>query len=111
MVMSAALNTLTFPQGVGLSLINSDIAKFMGIYLFWSFAHVASSNFYTKYCAEWSVWGWISGGFKSITPHCKAALWFQNSTSTCFGAWWITTGTWFITKFNWISGTPNTKTH
>ena len=90
----------------GVSMIPSDVWHFMGIYLFWSFAHVAASNFYSTYCAEWSLWGWFSGGIKAITPHCKAALWLQTSTSTGFGSWWITASTWLVTKINWITGNP-----
>jgi len=29
------------------TIIPVDFARFMGIYLFWSFAHVAASNYYT----------------------------------------------------------------
>ena len=86
------------------TIIPIDFARFMGIYLFWSFAHVAASNYYTKYCANWSIMGLIMGGFKSITPQCTYARWLQNSTSNCFGTWWFTAGTWLVTKFNWISG-------
>ena len=103
----ATFGVTTFNAGA--SLIPDDLCKFMGIYLFWSFAHIAAANFYTKYCAEWSIWGWFSGGLKAITPHCKGALWLQNATSTGFGAWWMTTGTWFVTKLNWITGSPVTS--
>ncbi len=90
----------------GLSMIPVDAWQLMGIYLFWSFTHVAASKFYSTYCAEWSWWGWFSGGVKAITPHCKAALWLQNSTSSGFGSWWITTSTWVVSKINWITNTP-----
>ena len=86
------------------SLIPIDFAKFMGLYLFWSLLHIGASNFYTKYCAKWSLMGWVTSGFKSITPECYYAQWVQNATSNCFGTWWFTCGTWFVTKFYWISG-------
>ncbi len=97
-----SFNAIGFPSIS--TIVPEDFAKFIGIYLFWSFAHVAASNYYTHYCANWSIIGLITGGFKSITPQCTYARWLQNSTSNCFGTWWFTTGTWLVNKFNWISG-------
>ena len=84
------------------SIIPINLVKFTSIYLFWSFLHIAASNFYTKYCAELSLWGWFTSGFKSMSPECYYAHWIQNATSSYFGTWWFTTATWSITKFNWI---------
>ena len=74
----------------------------------WYLIHITASNIYSKYCANWSLWGWFSGGLNAITPQCKAILWLQNTTSNGFSSWWMTTTTWFVTKINWITNTPKT---
>lgn len=88
------------------SIISKELCQFMGIYLFWSLTHITASNIYSKYCANWSLLGWVSGGLNAITPQCKAILWLQNTTSNGFSSWWMTTSTWIVTKINWITNTP-----
>lgn len=87
-------------------VISKELCKFMGIYLFWSLTHIVASNLYSSYCANYSFWGWFSGGLNAISPHCKGFLWLQNATSNGFSSWWMTTTTWLVTKINWITHIP-----
>ena len=87
-------------------VISKELCKFMGIYLFWSLSHIVASTLYSSYCANYSFWGWFSGGLNAISPHCKAFLWLQNATSNGFSSWWMTASMWLVTKINWITTIP-----
>ena len=81
-------------------LIPHELYHAAGLYLFWSLLHMASSQYYSTYCANWSFWGWVSGGINALSPLCRFSLWLQQTTSNNFNSFWVGTTTWLMGKYS-----------
>jgi hypothetical protein len=63
-----------------------DTAKF---YLFWTTMHFVAINLYQKYCAEWSIWGYITSSIYSQYPHCRGLKWVYDISITTLDHYWM----------------------
>uniref|UniRef100_A0A6C0KJ51 Uncharacterized protein n=1 Tax=viral metagenome TaxID=1070528 RepID=A0A6C0KJ51_9ZZZZ len=78
----------------------NDVLYIMIIYLIWSIVHVIACTTYIKLCAPMTIFGIMTSGFMTTTPHCKAINWVIVSTSHMFDKWFISFSTWCMLKMN-----------
>ena len=62
-----------------------DSAKF---YLFWSSLHFLAINSYQYFCAEWSIWGYLSSSINSQMPLCKSIKWVGDISIKTLDSYW-----------------------
>jgi len=62
-----------------------DASKF---YLFWTTTHFLTVNLYQHFCAEWSIWGYISSSINSQMPHCKGLKWVTDISVKTLDSYW-----------------------
>lgn len=68
------------------------------IYLFWITVHYLASHMYPYFCAELSVYGFITSAIYVMTPHCRALVWLKNTSTIAIENMWIVLGAWFCGK-------------
>jgi hypothetical protein len=74
------------------------IFEIVGIYLFWISIHFIAGNFYSIYCVDFSVYGFLTSPFTAITPHCIAARWIITNGGKFIENMWIYIGTYLSVK-------------
>lgn len=70
----------------------------MKIYLFWITVHYLASHLYPQFCAELSVYGFITSAIYVMTPHCRALAWLKTTSATAIENMWVVLGAWFCAK-------------
>lgn len=68
--------------------------KCSSIYIFWMGAHYLSAHIYPYFCADLSLYGMIASPFLVMSPHCKAILWVQQTSTMAIENMWIVLGSW-----------------
>jgi len=68
------------------------------IYLFWITVHYLASHLYPHFCAELSVYGFITSAIYVMTPHCRALAWLKVTSTMAIENMWIVLGAWFCAK-------------
>tara|TARA_Y100001970_G_C13807606_1_gene638307 strand:- start:138 stop:443 length:306 start_codon:yes stop_codon:yes gene_type:complete len=72
------------------------------IYLSWTTMHYFSAHLYSTYCTNWSVYGFITSPFLTVTPVCKGLGWFMYESSNTISNIFVlasTSLTLYLTKF------------
>ena len=85
------------------NFINSTHAKLLWnaskIYLFWILLHWIAIQFYQYMCTPATIWGLLFGtAVATQMPHCRAALWVINHSSTIIRDMWLLLGGWLISQ-------------
>jgi hypothetical protein len=70
----------------------------MKIYLFWITVHYLASHLYPQFCAELSVYGFITSAIYVMTPHCRALAWLKTTSAIAIENMWLVVGAWFCAK-------------
>jgi hypothetical protein len=82
-------------------------AKF---YIFWTTMHFAAINLYQYYCAEWSIWGYLTSSIMTQFPHCKALKWITDISIITLDHYWMLVIAATVGKFTGLFGGHLTKT-
>ena len=85
------------------NFINSTHAKLLWkaskMYLFWILLHWIAVQLYQYMCTPATFWGLLFGtAVATQMPHCKAALWVINHSSTIIRDMWLLLGGWMISQ-------------
>ena len=85
------------------NFINSTHAKLLWkaskMYLFWILLHWIAVQLYQYMCTPATFWGLLFGtAVATQMPHCKAALWVINHSSTIIRDMWLLLGGWLISQ-------------
>ena len=71
------------------SLIMNIVWQTTKLYLFWAILHFVAVNLYQRYCAEWSMWGFIASSFNVQFPHCKSLMWIVSMSIRTLDYYWV----------------------
>ena len=69
-----------------------------GIYFVWVALHYGAAHAYTSFCANSSIYGFITSPLLVAAPHCVAFRWTINMGASVIGTMWFVLGTWISTK-------------
>ena len=79
--------------GIGTFILSAS--KF---YILWILLHYISSHLYVYFCANLSVYGFVTSVFVTQAPHCVALRYIINTGGTTITMMWIALGT-YISRF------------
>lgn len=69
-----------------LAIISSPILKeslqIFGIYMFWSLAHVATVELFSKFCTPKSLYEYFFVALYNEPPQCRILSWIQDKSRT-----------------------------
>mgnify|MGYP003691608843 CR=1 FL=1 len=72
--------------------------KASSVYIFWIGVHYVSANVYPYFCADATIMGLLTSPILVMTPHCRALLWAQQTSSLVIQNMWIIIGTWLCSE-------------
>jgi hypothetical protein len=76
----------------------ASVYRIAGLYMFWILLHYVTAQFYVKYCANPTFYGFLSAPFLMSAPHCMAMRWVFAKAGTLIEGMWVLIGTWLCAK-------------
>jgi hypothetical protein len=69
-----------------------------GIFILWIILHFGAANLYARFCAEFTILGFIKSIFVAEAPHCVAMRWIIYNGGTVIHSMWVSIGLWITGK-------------
>jgi len=68
------------------------------IYFLWSILHYVASQYYVRYCAPSTIYGFLMSPFLVTMPHCQAMRYMIYHGGLTIESMWLIFGTWISAK-------------